>query len=135
MSHVLGFLFDIDGSQVALIHKNRPEWQKGRLNGIGGKIEWGEHPLEAMVREFQEETGLHIPIWQHFATLRGSSFEVFCFVAHSRDIHQVRSCTDEQVEVFAVENLPECILSNLKYLIPLALDRHIDIPLQLDYNL
>ncbi|WP_034343629.1 NUDIX hydrolase [Deinococcus misasensis] len=135
MAHVLGFLFDVDGSQVALIHKNRPEWQKGRLNGIGGKIEWGEHPLEAMVREFQEETGLYLPIWEHFATLRGGSFEVFCFVAHSRDIHQVQSCTDEHVEVFPVADLPHHTLFNLKYLIPLALDRHLQRPIQLDYNL
>lgn len=54
---VLGFCFDIGYHNVLLIEKNRPPWQAGKLNGIGGKIEEGESPSGAMVREFQEETG------------------------------------------------------------------------------
>lgn len=54
--YVLGFLFSEDGSRVLLIWKNRPAWQAGKLNGIGGKIEDGEQPLDAMKREFVEET-------------------------------------------------------------------------------
>lgn len=38
--------------------KNRPEWQKGRLNFPGGHIEAGEDPVTAAVRELKEETGL-----------------------------------------------------------------------------
>lgn len=53
---VLGFLFSEDGSRVLLVWKNRPAWQNGKLNGVGGKIEPGETPLQAMKREFLEET-------------------------------------------------------------------------------
>jgi 8-oxo-dGTP pyrophosphatase MutT (NUDIX family) len=42
---------------VLLVRKNRPEWQKGRLNLVGGKIEPGETPEEAAVRELYEEAG------------------------------------------------------------------------------
>lgn len=76
--YVAGFLFRQKGNgifqcegiiEVALIRKIKPEWQNGLLNGIGGKIEPGEYPLGAMIREFQEEAGLYILDWQHFATM------------------------------------------------------------------
>jgi len=37
--YVCGFLFDMAFKHVALINKVRPDWQKGKLNGIGGKVE------------------------------------------------------------------------------------------------
>ncbi len=39
---VAGFLFDESRERVVLIKKQKPEWQSGRLNGVGGKIEPGE---------------------------------------------------------------------------------------------
>ena len=38
---VVGFAFTEDRRSVILIRKNRPEWQAGRLNGVGGHIEPG----------------------------------------------------------------------------------------------
>jgi 8-oxo-dGTP pyrophosphatase MutT (NUDIX family) len=55
--YVLGFVFNLDKTKVALMRKTKPEWQRGRLNGIGGKIELGETSITAMHREFKEETG------------------------------------------------------------------------------
>jgi 8-oxo-dGTP pyrophosphatase MutT (NUDIX family) len=54
--YVLGFVFSQACDRVLLIWKNRPAWQKDKLNGIGGKIEAGETPKQAMEREFTEET-------------------------------------------------------------------------------
>jgi hypothetical protein len=48
--YVVGLAFDDEG-RVALIEKNRPAWQRGLLNGIGGKIEGDEMPVETMIRE------------------------------------------------------------------------------------
>lgn len=59
--YCLGLIFDPEFTRVLLIVKNRPCWQLNKLNGIGGKIETGESDLEAMNREFQEETGLDLP--------------------------------------------------------------------------
>lgn len=56
--YVLGFAFDKEFKHVLLVWKNRPRWQAGKLNGVGGKIEPGEAVRAAMVREFQEETGI-----------------------------------------------------------------------------
>ena len=54
--YVLGFYFD--GDRVLLINKTKPEWQRGKLNGLGGTVESGEAPILGMVREFREESGL-----------------------------------------------------------------------------
>jgi 8-oxo-dGTP pyrophosphatase MutT (NUDIX family) len=53
--YVLGFVVNhLD--QVALVLKIRgPKHLHGKLNGIGGKVESGETPSEAMSREFHEE--------------------------------------------------------------------------------
>lgn len=74
-------MFDDDMENVVLIKKNRPEWQKGKLNGVGGKIENNETPLYAMIREFQEETGCKTEssIWHHVCTLRFSYAEIEFF--------------------------------------------------------
>ena len=49
----LGFIFDATLEQVLLVHKNRPTWQAGRINGVGGKVEDGETPEVALIRELQ----------------------------------------------------------------------------------
>lgn len=53
---VVGFVFSKNPERILLVLKNRPAWQSGKFNGIGGKIENFETPLEAMNREFVEET-------------------------------------------------------------------------------
>lgn len=44
---------------VLLIEKLKPEWQKGKFNLPGGKIEPNESIHEAAQRELQEETGIY----------------------------------------------------------------------------
>lgn len=81
--YVLGFCIDAN-LDVLLIRKDRPEWQRGRLNGLGGHVEEGEAPSQAMQREFREETDdffrrhdLPEPEWCCFARLLGSDYEVW----------------------------------------------------------
>jgi len=57
-SYVCGFAFSEGGKFVYLIEKNRPAWQVGCLNGIGGGVDEGEEPIQAIVREFEEEAGV-----------------------------------------------------------------------------
>ena len=47
----LGFVFNADLAKVLLVHKQRPDWQSGRINGIGGKIVGDESALNCIVRE------------------------------------------------------------------------------------
>jgi len=127
--YVVGFLFDPEFQVVALIEKKRPDWQAGRLNGIGGKIEEGETAAEAMEREFQEETGHLVAEWKWHAYCQmeqrpsagspGALVQVFMAVG---DLTKLESPTDERVMLFRVVALPPNVLENLKWLIPLALD-------------
>jgi 8-oxo-dGTP diphosphatase len=79
INYVAGLLFSPSGEHVLLIRKNRPEWQRGKLNGIGGHIEDGEAPLAAMIREFKEETGMTVKNWKHFCNLVGKDWQVEWF--------------------------------------------------------
>lgn len=62
MQYVVVYARPVDGTtnaeEVLLVLKNRPPWQAGRYNLPGGKIEEGETPEEAAIRELKEETGL-----------------------------------------------------------------------------
>lgn len=69
-TYVLGFAFDASFKHVLLVFKNRPSWQQGKLNGVGGHLEVGECPLSAMVREFKEETGIQTDVHDWYYTGR-----------------------------------------------------------------
>jgi 8-oxo-dGTP diphosphatase len=112
--YVLGFAFDHSGTRVLLIQKKRPAFQAGRWNGVGGKIEPGEAPVEAMVREFAEETGLIWPSgqWQAAGTYGdGVHFEIHLFGTQG-DIQAAQSLTDEAVAVHLLSNLANLDLVN-----------------------
>ena len=124
---VCGFLFGTNFIKVVLIRKNRPEWQKGKLNGIGGHVEGNEDPLQAMRREFKEETGLSVSGWVSFCDLRlGSDLLVHFFVAYMPEslLKLVRSKTDESVPVCLANSvlLRDDLVSNVHWLIPMAID-------------
>lgn len=126
-TYVAGFLFDHGHRRVALIQKARPAWQRGRLNGIGGKVEMGETPLQAMVREFHEEAGDGDGIaWTERVVLHGPDWTVHFFSATSHVDHlfSLRGQEDEPIRVVqtAAGHLPEEVLPNLRWLIPLCMD-------------
>ncbi len=127
MKYVLGFLFDINDDTVLLVRKNRPSWQNGLLNGIGGKIEPGETPLEAMVREFKEETGLGGYEWDNFLTMKFSGEEkskMYCFKATTSNVKDCKSENDVGEFIFSVPVKDIYYradkMKNLQWMIPLA---------------
>ena len=123
IEYVCGFAFGGEaGELVVLIRKNRPAWQQGKLNGIGGHVEQGESYHDAMVREFEEETGLNVPHWDQFLTLEGVTWRCTFFRAFDVDVFKVESKTDEEVCRYHVTELPENVLANIPWLVPLALD-------------
>lgn len=127
--YVAGFMLSYDLQNVALIKKNRPKWQAGKLNGIGGHIEPGETPVEAMAREFEEETGMKTneALWFNYAKIHEEGdFTVHFFVTQG-DLYNLMSKTDEQVSIIQTIALNEFdTIENLPWLIPLAIDHITD---------
>jgi 8-oxo-dGTP pyrophosphatase MutT (NUDIX family) len=105
--YVVGFCFDKDREQVALIVKNRPKWQAGKLNGIGGHVEPGETVHEAMVREFQEETGVLVPTWHNFLTLHYPDSVLYFYRAFDSGVLAASQTTDEQVIIMPIAIIEE----------------------------
>jgi 8-oxo-dGTP pyrophosphatase MutT (NUDIX family) len=100
ISYVVGIIFDELIDKVLLIRKNRPDWQVGKLNGVGGKIEQDETPNDAMVRECYEECGLLLDNWVLFDTYTDDKdYLVYFFTAIVPNLDGAYSCTDELVEI------------------------------------
>jgi 8-oxo-dGTP diphosphatase len=121
--YVVGLAFSSDKTQVAMIKKNRPEPQKGKLNGIGGKIEDGELAQTAMEREFQEETGLFIEDWDLFCTRvytkDGILNSIIYYFRHwDVDLNQIKSMTDEDVYILYVNQIFDICLDKIVYNMP-----------------
>lgn len=121
IEYCLGFAFDESLQEVTLIEKQRPEWQAGKLNGVGGKVEPRENPYLAMEREFEEETGVLHQNWKKFGYLHGEDWGVFLFttILTEDEIYALESVTEEKIFVKTVDNLSSTI-PNLMWLVPMA---------------
>lgn len=122
-------MFDESMSNVALIRKNKPEFQAGLLNGIGGKIEGEETAVKAMVREFSEEAGLLTSAWTNFCSMAGTNNDggrfTIEFYYTIGEPHRLTSMESEQIEVVSSADIAagkEKTIGNLTWLVALALD-------------
>lgn len=126
VEYVCGFLVDAGRSRVALVKKDHPWWQRGRWNGVGGKIEPGETPAQAMRREFEEEAGLDLDSWgEPKAVMQGDGWRVYYFaatVATTAALFTLKARTSEPVGIHQLDRLPDNVLPNVRWLIPLCLD-------------
>ncbi len=134
--YVCGFLFfksvDIDTKEnppvpptersVLLILKDRPTWQAGLYNGIGGKVEKGEARFDAMVRECHEECGLAIKDWEYFCLMQGDGYVVHFYKAFRDIVSPWEQKTTESLAAFPVSALPKNLINSNRYLIPMALE-------------
>ena len=125
-------------TEVLLIKKNRPEFQKGKWNGIGGKVEVGETPIDAMVREFWEETGHCTPeaLWERTITLDTPTDTVHFYRAVVDSFHSaIHTKTDEEVAVHKYTDLYIIpMLKNAQWILPLQFNFNIRFPLRIVYQ-
>ncbi len=123
--YTVSFLFNGDLSKVLLIHKLTPEWQKGMVNGLGGKFEAGEDCFRCISREVEEEAGLRTnpSEWKKIGELYSDRWivDVMTIVYKGKET-DAKSVERQRVEWFSVSNLPDNLISNLTWLVPLCLD-------------
>ncbi len=67
--------FLLNGDDILMMHRNFPPNQ-GLWNGVGGHIEPGETPRQAIIREVAEETGFTISDPQFAGLLTWDGFEI-----------------------------------------------------------
>jgi 8-oxo-dGTP diphosphatase len=140
--YVVGFCFNLERTEVAFLQKTHPEWQAGKYNGIGGHIKDDESPIEAMVREFNEEAGVKTDPqnWFLFAIMNDGDVRVYCYCCYNDIIfNNIKTMTDEPIHKFDLSMLRmfnENFVPNLAWLIPLAADKTIlQSAINIDINL
>lgn len=133
-TYVLGFCFNPSLDKVVLIRKNRPDWQLGKLNGVGGHVKPGETTQAAMTREFREETGWEAGVaWVPFGRLLcmdgADDSEVYLF--HSRfdtvpgpyqDGPEGLASVHHVSAVLSGRSQDAWVIPNVQYMIPMAIN-------------
>jgi 8-oxo-dGTP diphosphatase len=109
--YVCGFMFNEDRNAVILIRKNRPAFQKGKLNGIGGKVEQEDSGVQTIAND-----------WENFAYGSNDEFTVFFFRGSNTEYFQkAKTMETEEVGRFYIGNgVDRSAMANLQWLIPLA---------------
>jgi 8-oxo-dGTP diphosphatase len=120
-------LFVIEGNRILLIHKKRG-LGAGNINGPGGRLEPGENPLDAAVREVQEELCITPREIEYsgelfFQFVDGLSIHCSVFRAAAYDGEPQE--TDEAIPLWTdLEKIPyERMWADDRHWIPLMLER------------
>lgn len=126
IKYVVGFLLDKALNLVVLIEKQSPAFMKDTWNGPGGKIEPGETPLQAMIREFKEETDLDITDWHEYCVIHGRNAEIFFFysVAAAEHLMNVKTMTKEKLGIWSLARVSMWsfpLFPNIRWLLPMAI--------------
>lgn len=118
-----GFLFSDDRERVVLVEKINPEWQRGRLNGVGGKIEASDaSPVAAIVREFEEEAGLSVQKWEKFCEVRRRGDLTYFFRSFAEGpVEHVSGREAEEISAYPVSEVVRLnTMPNLRWLMALG---------------
>ena len=128
-SYVLALLFTADRREIVLMEKTRPAWQQGRVNALGGKLRAGESAEDAARREVREEAGVDVAVWDPVLVWHDAQYTMH--VVRAFDDAALRAHTAEDQRVFRapVDELPANLIDNLRWLVPLALDREVALPI------
>lgn len=124
VTYSMGFAVSLDGTQVLLLEKGRPAFLKGQWIGVGGHIEKGETPLQAMVREAKEEANLEVTEWTYLDVVgqretpgaAQNSALIHMFVART-DLSCAQALTEEKIAVFSWKQLDQLPLAQSTRLI------------------
>lgn len=127
--YVLALLFTADRRHVVLMNKTRPAWQAGRVNALGGKLAPDESPLAAARREVREESGVDVDAWEEFLVWDDPVYRMHAVRAFDDAARRAHTAEDQEVFLADVAALPPNLIDNLRWLVPLALDRDVAVPI------
>lgn len=122
--YVIVYVYDYD-NYFLMIRKNKPAWQKGRLNLPGGKVEPNESYRDAAIREIKEESDIDLnPENLRFrGIISGNGYKIPIFSCyHYYLFDDAKPMTDEEVyltnkDIISIDEMST--IYNLKLIIPL----------------
>ena len=89
--------------KILMLYRNvagRGDYHEGKWNGLGGKLELDESPLEAACRELREESGLALPVecfrslgvlqFPNFKPHKSEDWMVFVFTVEIKDSRNLK---------------------------------------------
>lgn len=138
--YVVGFAFDRYSNQVLLINRIAKNGYTEGYNGLGGKIEDNENRLQAMIREFKEESGLVCKNWLEIGRMYGENWECFIFFSFIPWEQIQKRVTEEGViEWHSLDNIPynSQDFTNIPWIISMVKDPNIrngNIYLEIEYK-
>ena len=115
MIRVISFVFDFDRRKVLL----KPEWQSNKLSGVGGGVV-NSDAIE-MSKELWGETHLNITMWREFCILTELDSVTHFFTANFDSEVILPLLEAKRPRWVDYDNLPENVIDNLTWLIPMAL--------------
>ena len=128
--YVLALLFTPDRRRVVLMRKTRPAWQAGRVNALGGKLGAGESSIAAARREVREEAGVDVEQWEEFLVWEDPVYRMHAVRAFHPAALRAHTAEDQEVFLADVAHLPPELIDNLRWLVPLALDTDVALPVR-----
>ena len=127
---VLALLFTGNGKEVVLMRRTRPAWQAGRVNALGGAIRSGESAPVAARREVREECGVDVAEWTEVLVWEDAEYRMHVLSTMSELARGARTLEDQEIFLVDVGALPANVIENLRWLVPLALDRDVAFPVE-----
>jgi len=131
VEYVLCYAESIDNPDidwVVLIDKKNPSWQAGRLNLPGGRVEPGETPVRAAIRELAEGTGFEaeLPMCEVIGTMHGPDWIVHVVLCPFKGPFKTIYYGNEPPMVVGLRQALEVgsrVLPELRTVIPLCIAR------------
>jgi ADP-ribose pyrophosphatase YjhB (NUDIX family) len=123
--YTIGIYFDSKLKKVALILKNRPEWQRGLYNFPGGHIEENETPEECISREFKEECLVKTDPkeWMQIGAIHGNNYTVIMLLCIQKEEHsELRTGEDQPVFWKWIHGIPDNCIKNVHWITYYALN-------------
>lgn len=121
MQKIAAIILENDRGEFLLALRDNKAWIPfpNHWDLIGGHVEDGETPEEALIREFKEELGLDLPdykFYKEFECLEGDAFENIKYIYTGKiniPIDEITLYEGQKAQYFTKEQIPDVKFANI----------------------